>query len=334
MGGRFHGLPRMPRAEYLRVEAKVLAAFGGFATVPRYYANKPDFGDLDVIADSDCAPALPEIWGALGATSIGHNGHLHTAIVDGLQVDIFFTRSELIQARRAFMDFSDVGNIVGRMVRRMGMRFGEDGLFYVFRAERFGLDSQYRADLLLTRDFATVCDLLALDCDRWFHGFQEPRQMFDWVTASPWFGQELYLSNGESAPILKRAMLKHRTGILDFVEYVEAREWKPVEKVGVQESIDIADHHFGGVRDWVADRIADTEAKIAAAKRFNGRLVMSLRPDLTGKTLGEFMRAVRQREGFDDWIAVASDGDIESMIRSESLQSPNNPDALDGSGAV
>lgn len=58
MGGRLFGLPRMPRDQYLQVDARVrsvltheLGPEGVSWRVPRWLGDKQDFGDMDVLVD-------------------------------------------------------------------------------------------------------------------------------------------------------------------------------------------------------------------------------------------------------------------------------------------
>jgi hypothetical protein len=53
MGGKLFNLPRMPRDPYLDVEVSVRRYLDGKLPgqyrIPRYYGDKPDFGDMDVL---------------------------------------------------------------------------------------------------------------------------------------------------------------------------------------------------------------------------------------------------------------------------------------------
>ncbi len=57
MGGNLFKLGRIPREKYLKIEAEIRQyldkKIGNFYQIPRYYANKPDFGDLDIVINSE-----------------------------------------------------------------------------------------------------------------------------------------------------------------------------------------------------------------------------------------------------------------------------------------
>ena len=71
MGGNLFKLGRLPKDEYLKVEATIKPyldkKLGGFYRIPRYYFSKPDFGDLDIIVSSE---VITDGWDTLKAAII------------------------------------------------------------------------------------------------------------------------------------------------------------------------------------------------------------------------------------------------------------------------
>ena len=68
MGGNYFNLGRLPREEYLEIEADIRSfldkRYGkGKYRIPRYYEEKSDFGDLDVLFIYQCYS-----WGHLRIT--------------------------------------------------------------------------------------------------------------------------------------------------------------------------------------------------------------------------------------------------------------------------
>ena len=62
MGGNLFKLGRKPRDEYLEIEADVRRVLdpllGDGYRIPRYYASKPDFGDMDVVVRTESTAAV------------------------------------------------------------------------------------------------------------------------------------------------------------------------------------------------------------------------------------------------------------------------------------
>ncbi|WP_437585861.1 hypothetical protein [Sorangium sp. So ce1000] len=134
MGGKLFNLPRMPRGEYLAIEAEVRryldVKLPGQHRIPRYYGDKPDFGDMDVIVASrpDWGEVRAEIARDLGVTQTKAVGHVFSTVYRGLQTDFFPVPERYIESAYSFMCFNDVGNFIGRICRRFNLKYGERGL--------------------------------------------------------------------------------------------------------------------------------------------------------------------------------------------------------------
>src|SRR5262245_24319907 len=139
MGGKLFDFPRMPRAEYLirehRVRTYLDRKLAGEYRIPRFYGDKPDFGDLDVIvtARPDWDIVRAEIAADLGITETKTVGRVFSTAFDGLQTDFFAVPAQYLDSTYVFMSFNDLGNLLGRMCRRFNLKWGEHGLSYVFR---------------------------------------------------------------------------------------------------------------------------------------------------------------------------------------------------------
>src|SRR5688572_27270339 len=133
MGGNLFKLGRLPRDEYLTIEAAVRGcldrSIGDGYRIPRYYTSKPDFGDLDVIVST---AALERIggWEAfcallredLGVTQSKSVGHVYSTVVRDFQVDYFIRAHELLDATYHYLSFNDLGNLIGKIYRRLGLK--------------------------------------------------------------------------------------------------------------------------------------------------------------------------------------------------------------------
>jgi hypothetical protein len=158
MGGKLFNLGRVNRDKYLIIEAEIRQyldhKIGAAAyRIPRYYATKPDFGDLDVIIQSSDRQhwhiLRQEFVTDLGITQIKSDGNVFSTVYQGLQVDYFTTAPEFLDSTYNYLSFNDLGNLLGKMCRRFNLKYGEQGLSYVFRRQ----NSNYNKDLNITTDF-------------------------------------------------------------------------------------------------------------------------------------------------------------------------------------
>jgi len=307
----------MPRADYLEREAEVRRYLDGKLPgqyrIPRYYDDKADFGDMDVLVASrpDWDQVRAEIVADLGITQIKSVGHVYSTVHRGLQTDFFAVPERYLDSMHDFMSFNDLGNLVGRICRRFDLKHGERGLAYVYRRA----SGNYTRDLELTQDFARVCQFLGLDHARWRTGFASLPAIFEWVIASPWFSVAPYLDE-PSGPIQRRVQL--RPTVARFVEYLRER--------GIDKRVAYEDRQAYLPMVIAAFPDADLAAQIereraaearqgALSARFNGKLVMRLVPGVEGKALGELIvRFKASFEDFDAWVLATPQEDIERAI--------------------
>lgn len=316
MGGNYFGRPRMPRADYLRREFEVIEALERLAPgrymIPKYFGDKADFGDMDVIVSSDLFKNRRfdvELYDYLGVTLRGRpNKGVYSGLYRDLAVDLFLAPPQSVGSSWAFMSWGDAGNILGRMVRPFGCKLSHSGLEFVFSQ-----GTHFKRELRLTRKFSETCRLLDLDYELWSAGFNTEREMFDWVVSSPYFSPAPYLCLESANPDSKT-----RPGMNRFAEYVRSamlpeRSTRSFNRI---ERLQYTFPHIN-VRGWIEQQQASFSRSRDVAGRFNGRIVMSLRPELAGKALGAFIHAFRASRGddFETWVLESTGDEISTAIK-------------------
>jgi hypothetical protein len=317
MGGNLFHLPRMPRAEYVEreraVRAYLDARIPGAYRIPRYYGDKPDFGDMDVLVASrpDWGELRAAIARDLGDTETKATGRVYSMSYRGLQTDLFAVPARYLDSTASFMSFNDVGNFIGRICRRFDLKYGEQGLSYVYRRA----SGAYTADLEITQDLARICGFLGLDHARWVSGFPTLPDVFDWVIESRYFSVAPYLDERVGS---MKDRAKVRPTVQRFLAYLQER--------GVTQRVDLGDRRAnlpivlaafpdvdlaGRIE---AERVAEARS-VAIAEKFSGQRVMRLVPGLTGEALGALI--VRLKASVDDfsmWVEVTPQHEIDARI--------------------
>lgn len=317
MGGKLFDQPRMPRAEYLLREAEVRrlldAVIPGAWRIPRYYGDKPDFGDLDVLVAErpDWEAFREQLAKDLGVEKVKVTGNVYSTLYRGLQTDFFTVPARYLDSAYSFMCFNDVGNFIGRICRRFELKYGEHGLAYVYRRE----GGSYAADLEVTTRFEEICAFLGLDHARWLAGFPTLPAVFEWVIESPWFSVAPYLDEVKG-DLAKRAEVRPNVarfitwlrdnGVTKRVEYLDRKAYLPM----VVAAFPRAD---------LPAQIAREQALEARAKdlsrAFNGKKVMALAPHLRGEPLGEFIRAFKASiPDFETWLLSTPQEEVDAKI--------------------
>ncbi len=327
MGGKLFDLPRMPRAEYLEREAEVRRYLDGVIPgayrIPRFYGDKPDFGDMDVLVASrpDWDRLRERFVADLGITGVKSVGHVYSTNYRGLQTDFFTVPAGYLDTQYDFMSFNDVGNFIGRMCRRFELKWGERGLAYVYR--RAG--GNYVADLELSRELAPVCAFLGLDHAQWQAGFGSLEAVFDWVVASPYFSVAPYLDvRGDLA---RRAQV--RPSVQRFVAYLRERgierRFQFEERSAYLPLVIAAFPDADLAAQIERERAAEARA-VAVAAKFSGKRVMQLVPGLVGEPLGEFIRAFRASfDDFGGWVIETPQDEIDRAIVAAAAAGPARP---------
>ncbi|MFO7564475.1 MAG: hypothetical protein R6X02_17645 [Enhygromyxa sp.] len=300
MGGNLFKLGRRPRGQYLLIEDAVRDVLhyllgGDGYRIPRYYASKPDFGDLDVIVSRAAIEMLGgwdrfcnEIATRLEVTQSKSVGHVYSTVAWNFQVDYFIRAPELFEATYHYMSFNDLGNLIGKIFRRLGLKYGEHGLSYVFRRES---QPSYKHELLVSRDWPKILGFLELDVAAWEAGFDDLEQMFRWVVASPYFSVAPYQNQDRARTTERRA--RSRPTMARFIAWLEA---EGVDKRcdylegrdAYVEQIAAAFPEAGLVAALARERAREQEAA-ALRSKFSGGLVREW-TGLEGPQLGAFLR--------------------------------------------
>lgn len=295
VGGNLFKLGRMPRAAYLDREREIRAylddKIGGSFRIPRYYTNKADFGDMDVVV---CAAAAePMGWAVLREEFVSDLGITQTktagvfsTIYRELQVDFFLREEEVFLSTDSYLSFNDVGNLIGKICRRLGLKYGEDGLSWVFRRPD---NEHYRRDILISRNPESIFGFLGLSHEEWLRGFDELDDIFYWLIQSPYFSVHPYRK--PSKRIRDRGTV--RPTVARFLRFLEE---KSIGKEYVYEEdknsyVSAISSHFPEARlqEQIARELSEAVRATQLKARFSGSLVMKLVP-LRGKALGAFIK--------------------------------------------
>jgi hypothetical protein len=318
MGGKLFNLPRMPRDAYLEVEAAVRGCLDsrlpGQYRIPRYYGDKPDFGDLDVIIPirPDWDVVRADVVRDLGIRESRAIGHVFSTVFRGLQTDFFTVPARYLECAYTFMCFNDLGNLIGRICRRFDLKYGDRGLSYVYRRA----DGNYRADLEVTLEFARICAFLGLDHGAWAEGFGSLPEMFAWVVESPYFSVAPYFNETKSN--LRRQAVD-RTTVSRFVAWLcaEGVDKRPVfaDRTNYLAMVAAAFPEADLPGQITREREAEARHR-AFAEKFSGKRVMRLVPGLEGKALGELIVRIKaSAPDFEAWVLATPQEEIDAAVR-------------------
>lgn len=322
MGGNLFKLGRLPREAYLVLEADLRVyldqRFGDQYLIPRYYGDKPDFGDVDIVLSSEAIETTWEelkagLMADLGVTQCTSTGAVFSTVWRDFQVDYFVKEQRYFRSTYNFLCYNDLGNLLGKIFRRMNLKYGEKGLQYVFRRSDEG---SYKRDLMVSQDMGRILGLLELDVADWEAGFEDLDQMYRWVVSSPWFSARPYLDPSRTT----RSRIKSRPTMTKFLTWL-AENPQPEDRRTLEDRDDALPMVCAAFPEAkLMEVIAAEEALEARAadvrSKFSGKKVMAMFPELRGQELGEFIRTFKDRfEDFEAEISALSADVVEVAVR-------------------
>lgn len=272
----------------------------------RFYESKEDHGNINILVNRSTVvdtlstvvanPNRKDVVCAFlkfKGYELYRNQDVVSFLYDGcLQVDLIFTATSSFEYANQYFAWNDLGGLVGRLSRGLGLKHGHQGLYYVQynedKTEKLGTH-------LLTLDYDTTLSILGLDVERFHKGFKDLFEIYDFIIKSPYFGTRAFLF--DELPCKNRHRDSKRQTFIKFEDYLLENKDKLPESCGIlpkdKEAFVIS--LFPEVEgEIVKSKQLYVERKLIASK-FNGNIVMQIHPHLKGKELGAFIAEFRKK---------------------------------------
>lgn len=270
-----------------------------------YYRNKRDHGDLDILITSDNLPSdwVNELKEGFNSKEIFKNGSVCSFEFDEIQVDIITISSKYFYFAYHYYAFNDLGNLIGRIAHRYGFKFGHKGLLYPFRE-----GTHLYKELELTTDFKTAIEFLGFDSERYYKGFDDLEDIYQFVADSKYFKKDMF-------PLEHRS---HRARVRDekrgtytgFLKWIQDNQ--PEDGEEFQDPLQSAFEQFPVFDiDFIFTLFEIEEQKILKQK-FNGDIVREI-TGLEGKELGKFMQHLKKVNNIERFKEL-SESTIKNII--------------------
>ena len=310
---------RLDREDYFKLVAKVqaeLTKLGIESSVIAAYHNKETFGDADILVVSESLPPnwVDEIKRVFSLTEDQYvkNGSVLSIGVDNFQVDLIVTPEKELHASIVYFSFNDLGNLIGRIGHKLGIKIGHSGVSIVVRP--VGRTDHIIEEIMLTDDLFEAFDVLGLDVDQFIDGFDDLEDIFKYVASSKYFDPEIY--SLEHRSYASRVRDRKRQTYNKFLRWVEETKPPAHHSFGVKSELggyslrmpyyeDVVLKHWPHAKPLVDAAIAKHEFNQQFKSVYNGEIVSAL-TRFVGRDLGEFMAAHRSHITDDikrEWIA-------------------------------
>lgn len=275
-------------------------------TFPEEIQSKETFGDLDVLVsnevdintfDTDLTQAFKERGIEIqGFTS---NANVRSYSIGEKQVDFIFTDKWIIPIAYHYYSNNDFGNLLGRIARNLGLKFGHDGLSLVIRrGDHFIKELNLSTDM---RDILLFLGFHPWDIEEYFHEglpFKDFETMYRFVIKSKYFDGSKY--DLDKLNQINRIRNVKRKTYMDFIDFLdnnpEIKSKKPEDVIHKPWIEQLALHVFDKYSEY--NRIIfSVERDRYTSMKFNGNLVMEWY-DLKGKELGQFIVTFKKENDF------------------------------------
>jgi hypothetical protein len=263
--------------------------------VVKSYRQKQDFGDIDVVIDDRVD--IVDIFAHYRPKKCAVNGNVMSIAYDSIQVDFIRTPKEYIQSTLDYFAYNDLGNLLGKIARAIGMKYGSKGLIYQHKQGNNVIE-----DIVVTKDITEILTHLGLDPSRYHQGFDELEDIFKYVASSKWFDKHLYKPENSSQE--NRVRDAKRKTYLAFLEWMKGLpDWihhLPVLTCTEYENV-IAQYPHVGMRIKAID--AERKQEKLFRELINGAVISEL-TGLTGTELGQFIERFRQLHTKDEILKL------------------------------
>lgn len=291
---------RYERQEFEDIKIEIFGILGSSFDrfdVPRFFAKKETFGDIDIIVDITCTRTSnfdgvfirKFIEHRFQPNEIFHNGNAWSFDYKEIQVDLICCSAKDFDSNHHYLAFNDLGNFIGRLAQSIGFKYGQEGLWYNHYS-----DSNTKTTIMVSKDYPKIFEFLGLDYSIWVEGFDTLENIFEYVMTSSLFNVEMFQLNKLNK--INRERNIKRASYMSFLEYIEDKPNHPnynASTVALEKSniIEI-------IRDCFPEANVDVhlaEIDYAAAikklinTKFNGKLIKA-KFDLEGKELGEAIK--------------------------------------------
>jgi hypothetical protein len=317
------GARRYKKEEYVELRNKVIHVLEGIVPEGRvweipYYWKKDSFGDLDLLVYS----LEPEHYSKIIVAAAMFNGDLDMSVplvrnsdvlsimFEQLQVDIIPMPQEDFITAYTYYAFNDLGNLVGKLFHKFGLKYGHRGLTYPMRDG----DNQYD-EIMVSKDARQTFGFLGLSYAKWAVGFDTLDEIFEFVTSSPYFSSVPF--QYENLNHTNRIRDRKRTTYHAFLEYIKDKPCTYDFHEDKSAYLDAIFDYFPGFEEKYIESRKKLEHRLKVKEHFNGEMASEW-TGFKGMRLGKFMHRLKDKRGeFAKWVLDYSPVKLKEIVLDE-----------------
>lgn len=280
--------------------------------IPSYF-QKETFGDMDILIESNNIPSdwINLINKEFTPNEYYKNGEVLSFDYKEFQIDLILSPSKEYDFAFKYYSYNDLGNFIGRIAHKLGLKFGHKGLDYVVRDGSYVI-----ADLNVTQDFEEALQFMDYDVSRYKQGFETVEGIYLYVISTKYFNPEIYAY--ENRNHAARTRDRKRKLYHEFLTWLtEQFNLSNFQFENKDEYLPLIFSTFPNFKKEYDMTIKQYEKDLIFKTKFNGDIVRNV-TGLEGKELGEFMASLKNnfnsKQEFKDWIIRIDQDDIINFI--------------------
>lgn len=278
-----------------------------YGTIVKSYRLKEDFGDIDIVIDDRVD--IVDLFRHFRPKKCAVNGNVMSISYDGIQVDFIRTPKEYIQSTLDYFAYNDLGNLLGKIARSLGFKYGNKGLIYQHKDEKGNVIE----DITVTADLEEILTVFGLNYFHYQQGFDALEDIFKFVTSSRFFSPELYaLENATAANRIRDSKRKTYTLFLEWLEkHTFERDSFAAAKRNIRQECVFETYPHIQKR---IDEISKERNEDKLLRSYISGMIVSELTGLTGTELGKFIELFRSLNPRDELLKLTMDECRERIV--------------------
>ncbi len=276
------------------------------------YRNKESFGDMDILyCTFDNNPlSIDDVLHVFPETKeIIRNNDTISFEYNELQIDLIHSKIESFDYAYSYFAWNDLGNLIGRIAHKFGLKHGHRGLTLPLRDGDNLFD-----EIILTYDHDRALTFLGFDSTHFNNGFNSINQIYNYVITNKYFNPEIYKL--ENLNTIARTRDKKRPTYNGFLEFCRDIDSLKCYQYSIDKTVYLSKifSYFPERQQQFDDIMAKLAMQKLAKEKFNG-LIVSYCTGLKDKSLGHFMKYLKNKREFNQsFICYLTDKQIEKNI--------------------
>ena len=284
------------------------------AVTTRCFYNKETHGDMDILIKMGDTQQNINLIDFIKTNFDPNDIHNNNGVVsfdyDNFQIDFIPIKISIWDIANVWFSFDPFSNLSGKLSHRFGLKYGWNGLTYPFR----NFNGRLSKDITISKDPKRIFEFLGYNYERFQRGFDNLEEIFEYVIGGKYFDYSIFLM--ENLNHIDRKRNKKRESYQKFLQYIENNGNKDTYDFNKDKStyIDLIEQSFPevGLKRQIDELTITDKENQELNKKFNGRVIMNLYPNLVGKELGNAITTFK--DNFEDYREFGLNHSCEDIL--------------------